>query len=196
MGESFPTDLTAIGFLAAVYPLVDGELGALRKGGAAMSASVRLLLFVRAHVLRQVTLQIFVADVAVESLHVVVDAVEMLAQSVAPKEALAAYITYVISDLQVAFRVQLQVSRTGERGVAHSAHEWFRTSMFSHVLDQLTAAGELHVAHQTHVRLVAGVYPQVEPQTFLDGEHLVAIVADEYVRLNDARRVFGGHVIF
>lgn len=66
MGKGFPADFTPIRLLTAVNALMNGKLRSLREPGAAMSTSVRFVLFVGSHVLRQVPFQFFVAYVAVK----------------------------------------------------------------------------------------------------------------------------------
>lgn len=70
MRKRFPANLAAIGLLSTVHPLVHRQLRSLRKGRTAVRASVRFVILVRPHVLRQVTLQLFIANLAMESLYV------------------------------------------------------------------------------------------------------------------------------
>jgi hypothetical protein len=163
-----------------------------------VAAPVRLVLLVDAHVLREVALQLLVADVAMEGLQVAVEASQVLLEGVASVELLPADVADEVPYLQVPVNVQLQVGRAGESRVADGADVGLQSGVRPHVLLQLPPSGEGLGAHPAVVGLVPRVDADVQAQTLLHRKHLVAVVADEdlvdFVAL-EAGRVSGSHVV-
>lgn len=69
---------------------------------------------VRSHVLRQMTLEHFVANVTVERLQVRMIAEQMLFERIRPVESLAADVARVIPNVQVTLEVHFEVRRAGK----------------------------------------------------------------------------------
>lgn len=92
--------------------------------------------------------------------------------------------------------MQFQIRGARERRVALLARVRFAAGVNAAVLEELAAASESFQANGALVRLVAGVDAQVEPETLLYLEHLVAVVADEDLFALQTGGVFGDDVIF
>lgn len=170
VGERLPADLTSIRPFSRVNTLMNDELRSLRENRPTNGTSMRSNHLVRSHVLRQVTLEHLVANVAMEGLQVSVIAQQMLLQRIRPEETLSANMARVVPDIHVAFEVHLEI------GSARECRRTIRTFVLSdsivggEMLRKLTTARERLRAHGTFVRFFPGVHSHVQPQPLLDGE--------------------------
>lgn len=114
MGERLPANLTSVRPLARMDALMNDELRSLGEHRPTNGTPMWSDHLVCPHVLRQVALEHFVANVTMEGLQVGMIAHQMLLQRVRPEEPFPADVTRVISDVHVAFEVHLEIGGARE----------------------------------------------------------------------------------
>lgn len=98
MCKRFPAHLASVRLFTAMNTLMNCKLRSLSESSPTMRTTVRFVLLVGSHMLRQMAFKLFIAYLAVERSNVGVITIQMLLQCVTPKKRFAANVANEVAD--------------------------------------------------------------------------------------------------
>ena len=173
VGEGAGADLARVGPLTRVNAHVHGELGSLVEPCSALVTPEWLLVLVfrmSAHVIADVALETFAADIAFVEPFVFVEGQDVSFQSVRPRIGFLAEMALEFSGTGVELHVGLQISAGREFEIAVRTRVGFVPGVGTAVHHQLSASRELLVAKLAFVGSLSSVGPLVQSEALFDGE--------------------------